>query len=380
MTRETGFHPCTAAQTRNFGEVNGFWLPVDFPQYGAMEEYWACRENAVMIDLSALRKFEIMGPDAEAFTQYCLPRDVRRLGTGQVSYSALCYPNGGMIDDGTIFRLGRDNFRWVCGTDYSGDWLRQQAREGGFDVIIKSATEQLHNVSVQGPNSREILKRIVWTRPDQPTMDELRLFRFAIGRLHHEDGIPVIVSRTGYTGELGYEVFCHPDNAATVWREIESAGSDLGLKPMGTAAMDMLRIEAGLVAAGHEFDDQIDPFEAGIGFTVPKNKTDPFIGSEALTRRREAPQRCLVGLDIAAEEPATHGDGVFLGRQQIGVVTSGVRSPILGKTIALARVSVEHGHVGTDLEIGKLDGLQKRLSATVVPAPHFDPGKERMKM
>jgi len=380
MTRETGFHACTSRLTRHFGEVNGYWLPVDFPQYGAMAEYWACREKAAMIDLSALRKFEIMGPDAEAFCQYCFTRDIRRLGTGEVSYAVLCYPNGTMIDDGTLFRLGRDNFRWISSTDYCGDWLREQASENGFNVIVKTATDQLHNLSIQGPRSREILEPIVWTRPDQPTVSELGLMRFAIARLHHEDGCPLIISRTGYTGELGYEVFCHPDDAEQVWGEIQQAGSELGVTPMGTAALDMLRIEAGLVAAGHEFDDQTDPFEAGIGFVVPKNKGEAFIGSDALARRRAAPQRRLVGLEIDTDEPVDHGDCVYTGRQKVGVITSGVRSPILAQNIALCRMSVEYTANGTTVEIGKLDGQQKRLPARVVPIPHFDPSKERMKM
>ena len=149
---------------------------------------------------------------------------------------------------------------------------------------------------------------------------------------------------------------------------------------MGTAALDMLRIEAGLVAAGHEFDDQTDPFEAGIGFVVPKNKGESFIGSDALARRRAAPQRRLVGLEIDTDEPVAHGDCVYIGRQKVGVIASGVRSPIRAQNIALCRMSVEYTASGTTAEIGKLDGQQKRLPARVVPIPHFDPSKERMKM
>ncbi|WP_198949449.1 DUF1989 domain-containing protein [Halovibrio salipaludis] len=380
MTRETGFYPRTSALTRNFTEYHGFWLPTDYPQHGAIDEYWACREKAAVIDLSALRKFEVMGPDAESLLQYCLPRDVRRIAVGQVSYSPLCHHDGGMMDDGTLFRLGRDNFRWVCGTDYAGDWLREQAEAGGYRVVIKSATDQLHNVAVQGPNSRAILRRIVWTRPDQPTVDELKLFRFSIARLHHEDGPPLIVSRTGYTGELGFEVFCHPDDAVMLWDELQSAGADQGLTPMGLEALDMLRIEAGLAAAGHEFDDSTDPFEAGIGFTVPlRSKEDAFIGRDALMRRQTSPHRHLVGLEINNEETAAHGEGVFVGRHQVGVVTSAVRSPVLGRSIALCRLSPEYAGPGTEVAVGKLDGLQKRLSAQVVSVPHFDPGRERMR-
>ncbi len=381
MTKETGFHPRTSALTRNFAEYNGYWIANNFTRHGAIDEYWACREKAAIMDLSALRKFEIMGPDAEALMQYCLTRNVRKLAVGQVSYSALCYANGAMIDDGTIFRLGADNFRWVCGRDFSGEWLREQAEAAGYDVLIKSATDQLHNVSVQGPNSREILRQIVWTRPDQPDMDELGLFRFAIARLEHFDGRPMIVSRTGYTGELGYEVFCHPDDAAAIWDAIMAAGAGHGLTPMGLEALDMLRVEAGLVFAGHEFDDQTDPFEAGIGFVVPlKSKTEDFIGRDALIRRKENPQRRLVGLELTGDEVAAHGDDVYLDRQPIGVVTSGVRSPVLGRNIALARLSVEYTEPGTAVEVGKLDGLQKRLPAQVVRFPHYDPDKARMKM
>lgn len=381
MTKESGFYPRTSALTRNFADYNGFWTPVNFPQYGAIDEYWACREKAAVMDLSALRKFEVMGPDAEALMQYCLTRNVRKLAVGQVSYSALCYPNGTMIDDGTVFRLGQDNFRWICGTDYGGQWLREQAEALGYEVLIKSSSDQLHNISVQGPNSREILRQFVWTRPDQPDMDELGLFRFSIARLHHLDGRPIIVSRTGYTGELGYEIFCHPDDATTVWDEVWSAGEAYGLKPMGLEALDMLRVEAGLIFLGHEFDDQTDPFEAGIGFAVPlKSKQEDFIGRDALIKRKENPQRRLAGLELDVDEVAGHGDGVYVGRQQVGVVTSGVRSPVLGRSIALCRLSAEYTELGTEVEVGKLDGLQKRLPARVVRHPHYDPDKTRMRM
>lgn len=140
----------------------------------------------------------------------------------------------------------------------------------------------------------------------------------------------------------------------------------------------MVRIEAGLVFAHHEFDDQTDPFEAGIGFTVPlKSKQDDFIGREALVRRKENPRHLMVGLDIEANEAVGHGDCIHIGRAQIGVITSATRSPILGKTIALARVDVTHAAVGTKVEIGKLDGQQKRLPAVIVPLSHYDPQKTR---
>jgi len=380
LTQDTGFHPRTSKLTRNFSEYRGYWLPTVFNNAGAVDEYWACRERAVILDLSALRKFEVIGPDAEALMQYVLTRNVRKLSVGQVVYSAMCYPHGGMLDDGTLFRLSDNNFRWIGGDDYGGIWMREQAEKLGHRVHVKSSTDQLHNVSVQGPLSRALLSHVIWTPPAQPTVEELGWFRFTIGRIGHFDGIPVMVSRTGYTGELGYEVFCHPFDAPAVWDAIWEAGKPHDLTPLGLDALDMLRIESGLVFAGYEFTDEIDPFEAGIGFSVPlKSKDEDFVGREALIRRKEHPQRQLVGLELSGNETGAHGDCVHIGRAQIGVITSATRSPILKKNIALARIDSSCADIGSEVEVGKLDGHQKRIPATVVPFPFYDPKKERVR-
>ena len=378
MTKETAFHDRISAKTRNVVEYKGYWLPQSYSSNGPIEEYWACRQAAVVLDLSPLRKFEVTGPDAEALMQWCVTRDMKKLSQGQVVYTAMCYEHGGMIDDGTVFRLGRDQFRWIGGDEYSGLWLREQAEKLGLKVMVRSSTDQLHNLAVQGPNSREIMKRMIWTAPHQPTIEELGWFRFTVGRLGGPNGAPVMVSRTGYTGELGFEVFCHPKDGSAVYDAVWENGADLGLKPMGLAALDMVRIEAGLIFAGYDFSDQTDPFEAGIGFTVPlKSKTDDFVGREALIRRKEHPSRKFVGLDIDSNVDVGHGDCLHVGRAQVGEVTSSIRSPILGKNIALARVDVAHAEVGTALEVGKLDGQQKRLPAMIVPLSHYDPKKTR---
>jgi len=310
--------------------------------------------------------------------QWCATRNIRKLAVGQVVYTALCYDTGGLIDEGTLLRLGPDNFRWIGGHDHSGNWLRQQARQRGLQAWVRNSTLQMANVSVQGPNSREILKEIIWTPPAQPKMDELRWFRFLIGRIGHFDGIPLVVSRTGYTGELGYEIWCHPDQAPAVWDAIWEAGKPLGLTPLGLEGLDILRIEAGLIAAGSEYCDRTDPFEAGIGFTVAlANKAEDFCGRSALEERKAHPQRQLVGLELAGEEPGASGDGVYTGRQQIGEITSACRSPVLAKNIALCRMSTEHAAIGTEVAVGKMDGHQKRIPAAVVPFPFYDPEKIR---
>ena len=377
LTKETAFHPRTSDLTKSFVEYRGYWLPHCFSNEDGISEYWACREHAAVMDLSPLRKWEILGPDAEMLVQSVVTRDARKLGVGQVTYTAVCNETGGMIDDATVFRLGQDNFRFVGGDEYDGVWLREQAEKGALKVWIKPSTEQLHNLAVQGPASRDILRELVWTPPTQTPFEDLKWFRFTVGRLRTFDGIPIVVSRTGYTGELGYEIWCHPDDGPAVWDAVWEAGEPIGLKPLGLDALDILRIESGLIFAGYEFDDQVDPFEAGIAFVVDLKTEDDFVGRAALEERKEHPQRVLVGLELEGNETAGHGDGVYMGRQQVGVVTSGTRSPVLKKNIALCRIAIQYRELGTEVGVGKLDGQQKRIPATVVRIPFYDPDKTR---
>jgi aminomethyltransferase len=377
LTQETAFHSRTSALTKSFVEYRGYWLPHCFNNEGAIAEYWACREKLALVDLSPLRKWEVLGPDAETLMQKTVTRDVRKLAVGQVVYTALCNETGGMIDDATVFRLGQDNFRFVGGDEYDGVWLRELADREGLRAWIKPSTDQLHNLALQGPESREALKEIIWTPPTQPSLEELKWFRFLIGRIKTHDGIPVVVSRTGYTGELGYEIWCHPSDGEAVWDAVWSAAEPRGCKPLGLEALDILRIESGLIFAGYEFDDQVDPFEAGIGFTVALSNEEDFVGREALIERSEHPQRRLVGLELTGNETAGHGDEVYVDRRRVGVVTSGTRSPTLRRSIALCRMAVQYAELGTDVEVGKLDGLQKRIPAKVVRFPFYDPEKTR---
>ncbi len=379
-TKKTAFQDCFARHTQDFVEYNGYWLPNTFPKHGSIEEYWAVREKVAVMDLSPLRKFEVTGPDAEELMQVCVTRNVKKISVGQVSYTAMCYDHGGMIDDGTIYRLGDTNFRWIGGNDTSGLWLKEQAEKRGLNAWVRPSTDQLHNIAVQGRHSRDLLAKIFWTPPTQPTIEELPWFRLTIARLGDYSGKAVVISRTGYSGELGYEIFCHPKDAVEIFDAVWEAGQEYGLTPLGLAALDMMRIEAGLIFAGSEFDDTTDPYEAGIGFTVPlKTKEDDFIGRAALEERKAHPHRKLVGLEIEGGTVPSPGDCVRIGKAQVGEVTSAMKSPVLGRVIALARVATQHSEIGTEIEVGQLDGQQKRLKACVVPFPHFDPKKERVK-
>ena len=380
LTKNTGFYERTSKLTRNFVDARGYWLPNDYTKHGIINEYTACREKAVIIDLSSLRKFEILGPDAEELMNLTLTRNIKKLSVGQVVYSSMCYENGSMFDDGTLLKMSDHGFRWICGDEYGGEWLKEQAKKKNYNVLIKNSTDQINNISLQGPNSRKILEKFIFTPPTQPSISELEWFRFTICRVRDLNGIPLIVSRTGYTGELGYEIWCHPSDAPKVWDVVMKEGKDQGLIPAGFGALDLLRIEAGLILFGNEFDGQVDPFEAGVGFTVPlKTKTDNFIGKDALIKRKENPQKKLVGLELVGKEKANHGDCVHVGRSQVGIVTSGCISPTLNKNIALCRMDIGHSEIGNEVEIGKIDGHQKRIPAKIVQFPHFDPKKLRVR-
>ena len=380
LTRNTGFHERTSKLTRNFVDARGFWLPNDYTKHGIINEHAACREKAVVIDLSSLRKFEILGPDAEELMNYTLTRNIKKLSVGQVVYSSMCYENGFMFDDGTLLKMSDNGFRWICGDEYAGEWLKEQAKKKNYKVLIKNSTDQINNISLQGPNSRKILEKFIFTPPTQPSVSELQWFRFTICRVEELNGIPLIVSRTGYTGELGYEIWCHPSDAPKVWDKVMEAGKNEGLITAGFGALDLLRIEAGLILFGNEFDGQVDPFEAGVGFTVPlKTKTDDFVGRDELIKRKENPQKKLVGLELIGKEKANHGDCVHIGRSQVGVITSGCISPTLNKNIALCRMDIVHSEIGKAVEVGKIDGHQKRIPAKIVGFPHYDPQKLRVK-
>jgi len=380
MTKQSGFHSRTTKLTKHFAEYHGYWVATEYEGWGANTEYLACREKVAMIDLTPLRKFEVVGPDAEVFMQYAVTRNVRRMSIGEIVYSAICNETGGMIDDGTLFKMSDQAYRWVCGDPYTGKWLRELAAKTGHNVKVRESTDQLHNIAVQGPNSRALLQEIVWTPEHQTSVEELAWFHFTIGRVQEATGFPIMVSRTGYTGELGFEVWCHPDDAGDLWDLIWETGQKYGIAPMGFDALDKLRIEAGLIFAEHEFCPRTNPFEAGIGFTTPlKTNDEDFVGRQAIERQSPESRHKLMGLEVKSNDPVHHGDEIYHGRFPVGVVTSATFSPVLKKQIALCRLAPDFTEIGTDLEVGQLDGQQKRIPAKVVSLPFYDPQRTRVR-
>ncbi len=375
LTEQSAFHLRTSALTESYTVARDVWLPVSYEATRASEEYAACREAVTIQDMSSLRKFDVLGPDAEALLDKALTRNISKLSLNRGVYALMCDESGSVIDDGTLFRLTPDAFRWCCGSDDSAEQLKKIAEASSLNVWVKSLFSSMPNLAIQGPKSRDLLKKLIFTQPHQPSLETMKWFGSAVARLHDRNGVPFQLTRTGYTGELGYEIFCSEFDAIEIWDALMQAGEEFGITPMGLEALDTIRIEAGLMAAGSEFGPDVDAYESGLGFAVDLKKPD-FIGREALARNSESPRRILVGLQFDGNEVPVHGDGVYVNKRQVGVITSAVRSPALGCAISMARVSTEWAQ-SEHLEVGKLDGHMKRLTATVCAVPFVDPKRER---
>ncbi|MEO1141966.1 MAG: DUF1989 domain-containing protein, partial [Pseudomonadota bacterium] len=376
VSEESAFHERLAPLTDQFAPARNMWAPITYPSWGTIGEYWACREKVTLQDMSGLRKFDIIGPDAGALLQLALTRDVAKLAVWRGTYTLMCDEAGTVIDDGTLFRMAPDLFRWCCGSEESGRWLEELASKHGLQVRIHDMRSSLPNLALQGPKSRDLLRKIVFTQPHVPNLDQVKWFGATVARLEHREGAPFMLTRSGYTGELGYEIFCSKSHAVEIWDKVMEAGEEFGITPMGSAALEMIRIEAGLAAANAEFAPGIDAYEAGLGFAVDLKKAD-FVGKQALERNAKDPRKLLKGLILSCEDIPHHGSPVLSGERQVGVVTSATRSPMLEKTIAIVRLAVEHSENGTELEVGQLDGHMKRLKGTISDIPFIDPQRKR---
>ncbi|MEL7071970.1 MAG: DUF1989 domain-containing protein [Cyanobacteria bacterium J06581_3] len=384
LTQESAFTGRVRSLTQNLAEYNSFWVPMSYAHQGDHAEYWALRERVALMDLSALRKFEVTGADALALLQWTFSRNVAKLAVGQSAYGCLLNPHGGIIDDGIVFRLGELVYRYVGNCDTDGLWLQQVAKEKGFAVMIENSSDRLHNLALQGPYSRDMLSSLVeidaeWEMAD---LSELKFFRFVTGTVGK---IPVLLSRTGYTGELGYELFVHPHHGEALWDILMQAGVAYDLLPLGMQALDRARIEAGLLASGREFNDLISPYQAGIGWTVGLKTKPDFIGRAALEKLRERSPFVGVGLLLEGNEVACGGQRVYPAGTskgsywRVGHVTSGTFSPVLNRSIALAQVAPEYAQVGTELEVGMMDGIKRRIRAEVGSLSLYDPTKSRVR-
>ncbi|WP_017186705.1 glycine cleavage system aminomethyltransferase GcvT [Alkalibacillus haloalkaliphilus] len=347
------------AKTIDFG---GWDLPVQFS--GIKEEHHATRAKAGLFDVSHMGEVTVTGPDSEAFLQKMVTNDVSKININQAQYTAMCYPDGGTVDDFLIYRRDEEDYLLVvnaANTEKDYEWL--VAHQEG-NVEINNISEELVQLALQGPNAQTILQKI--TSDD---LSAIKFFRFKddVKVNGVEDG--ALVSRTGYTGEDGFEIYINRESGVDLWNAILEAGESEGLQAIGLGARDTLRFEANLALYGQELTKDITPVEAGIGFAVKVNKEVDFIGKEVLKEQKEnGPKRKLVGIEMIDKGIPRNGYPVLKGEEEVGFVTSGTQSPTLGKNVGLALVDTQYASEGEELQVK----VRKRiLNAQVVPTPFY---------
>ncbi len=394
MPRFTPFYPRTSELciSHSWLEWSGY-LAANMYELHHLREYWAVRTSAALFDISPLYKYHIEGPHALKFLNRLVTRDVSKCAIGQVLYTPWCDEHGQIIDDGTLARLDQNHYR-LTAADPSLRWLQDNAL--GLDVHIEDVTDSIAALALQGPLSREVLNAVL----DSPISD-LAYYRLRSAQLA---GRPVTISRTGYTGDLGYELWLQPEDATVIWDALVEAGRPLKLRAAGQLALDLARIEAGLLLVATDFVSakktsfavqKSTPYELGLGWAVKLEK-GPFIGREALRKEKERGAAwATVGLEVQWEslEGLYHAFGmpihlpdtawstavpVYGDGQHIGKATSGAWSPFLKRYIVLARLLPAYAQLGTQVSLEVTIEAHRRLAvATVVPLPFFNPERKK---
>ncbi len=344
-------------------DFGGWELPVQFS--GIIDEHVAVRERAGLFDVSHMGEITVRGPEALALLQKTTCNDVAKLSDGRIHYTGLLYPAGGFVDDILIYREAEDSYFVVvnaANTPKDFDWFTEQAK--GMDVAVVNESDNWAQLALQGPAAESILQTIT-----DLTLSDIRYYRFARGKV---DGVPAIVSRTGYTGEDGFEVYIAPEAAPGIYNAILDAGKDKGAMPIGLGARDTLRLEAKMALYGNDIDADHTPLQADLGWIVRLDKGD-FNGRDVLTKEKdEGVDRLLVGFEMIDRGIARHDYPIVEGDDQIGVVTSGTHSPSLKKAIGLAYLPSRNTTVGTEFSV-LIRG--KETKARVVPTPFYKRAK-----
>ncbi len=347
----------------------GWAWAADFGDAGA--EHRATRTACNVWDESPLRKWDMRGRDALALGDALFTNDMASLEVGQVRYGAMCDENGKMIMDGTVFHVGPDHCFSITSYDSDLDWFRQVASDRDLEVELKDVTAEMPHLQVQGPLAREVLAPIT----EGADVSALRYFRFLTDGVT-VGGVPVWLSRTGYSGELGFELYCKPEDASELWRAVVRAGEPHGLEPIGLSAIETLRIESGLLFPDIDyFPRQTDPFEVRLDKVVKLDGTSDFVGREALEEiASKGTPRLLTTVRIDGDEVPEYGAAVTAGGEDVGIVRSPCTSPTFNEVIAMAAIDRELVHEGQRVEVALGDGT---VGATVAPFPLYDTEKKR---
>ena len=360
MLRKTPLNAVHRALGARMVPFGGWEMPVQYR--GVIEEHLAVRGAAGLFDVSHMGEIDVRGPGALAYLQELTVNDVSRLIDGQVQYNALCYPHGGTVDDITLYRLDPEHFLLCVNAsniDKDFAWMEEVLADGDFPgVKIRNVSDEYGQLALQGPAAQAILIPL----SSQP-LDAIAYYHFAAGMIA---GVPCMISRTGYTGEDGFELYCEAAAVETLWNAVMEAGAGDGLVPVGLGARDTLRLEMKYALHGHELGPEISPLEAGLGW-ITKLEKPSFVGRAALLQQKERGlARRLVGFAMSEPGIPRADYPVCVDGTPVGVVTSGTMSPSLRVGIGLALVPPELADVGTPLQIG-IRG--KLLRAEVVKTP-----------
>jgi len=341
-------------------EFGGWLLPVQYT--GILDEHRAVREKAGLFDVSHMGEILVKGPDALAFVQKLVTNDVSRLARHKIQYTPMCYQDGGVVDDLLIYRQGEQEYLLVInGANIEKDWQWMQENKGNFTVELTNLSDDTAQLALQGPLAQRILSLLT----DAP-LEELAYYWFLPKVI--VAGKEALVSRTGYTGEDGFEIYCHPEDAAALWDSIMNVGKSYGLLPAGLGCRDTLRFEAGLPLYGHELSQDISPLEAGLSMFVKLTKGN-FNGYAALAEeQKNGVQRKVVGFVVTGRGVARSEYPIMAEGRRIGTVTTGSYSPSLDKNMGLAVVKAEFATVGQQFDV-EIRG--KTVGAQVIPKPFY---------
>ena len=360
-SRQTAFHPVTSKIAAGFMEQSGWWWVTNFGDTDA--EYRAVREGVGMWDLSPLNKWEFRGPDALEAVQRIHSNDVIGMGTGRVRYGAFLDEDGLLVDDGTVFKH-TDHHLWVCtnGNEHF-DYFTESTK--GLDVSFAFIAPELPSMQIQGPRSRELMRTIT----DAP-IDELAYFTFFPEQIQI-GGIPAWVSRTGFSGELGYEVFLRPEHAEALWEAVESAGA----RPYGVEIIEVIRVETGMIVTGYDYDEhERSPYDLGLDRMVALDGAGEFMGKDELRTIAADPPNRFKTIRLEQDTLPEYGAALTKDGEDVGVLTSPALSPILGP-LGLAIISTGVAVDGTQVDVAMPDGSTQ--AGTIDVLALYDPKKTR---
>ena len=349
-------HKRLGAKMVDFG---GWEMPVQYTSI--LEEHKAVRERAGVFDVSHMGEILVEGKDAISFVDHLIVNSVSKLKNGQICYSPMCYENATIVDDLLAYRFSENKIFLVVNasnTDKDYEWIKKQSKN--FDVKVSNLSNDYAQIAFQGPKAEEILSQISGVR-----LPDIEFYHFTTGRIN---GIECIISRTGYTGEDGFELYFNPEAAEAMWRKLLEIGQPYDVKPCGLGARDTLRFEACYMLYGNDIDDTTTPLEAGLKWTIDFSKEE-FNGKDVLLKQKEEGlKRRLRGLEIS-KGIARHGYKVFSADgKEIGYITSGTKSPTLGKSLALAYLEKGYTKLGTEVFV-QIHG--KNVSANVIKTPFY---------